>query len=1448
MAKVNSINQVDLLNNILNRFKSNQIFTNVGKTLIVVNPYRQITNAFTQDTMNIFIEESKAKSLKGYNKNIKLEPHIYQISIDTINNLLSHRKPQAIVISGESGAGKTETAKQAMKFITYYFSRGYQTSEESLEEKILSCNPILESFGNSKTVRNDNSSRFGKYIKILIDYEKNMIIGGNMVIYLLEKTRVCKVAKGERNFHIFYQIIKAFRYILIHDFDFDKIFSDFDYIERVNKNLRFRRLVMEGFNKDFIINKSGLFNSYFKSENLNDCSNFSYLLNDIYDIEKVDDVKCFFETLESFLLTGFQDQEILKIIEITCGILLLGNIEIQSNPIENEECVITERGYYFIEKAANLLDIEPKILKQALLYKIVEINKKFEYVSLELKDCITSRDTLAKELYYRLFSFMVRKMNLILDGRKTSVSGRSSITSMSICHIGLLDIFGFECFETNSLEQLCINYANEKLQQMYINDIFKETRRLFETEGLFEHFQAINYEDNQKIIDLIDGSPNGIFICLESKCKMKQVDDKGFARNVMFQNKNSTCLLKSRLGEENFIIKHTAKDVDYNSKGYCEKNLDEFKLIMENSLSTIKDKFKIDVFASESNLSEQKPGMFNKEKFLCGKFMKDMSKLKLELEKCVCHYIRCLKPNEAKKANLFVSSFVMQQIRYLGILDTIRIRREGFPIRLTHLQFFMRYEDVCSWDGKPDPKQLSWDDPNLGLFNEKLVSQLCPTFSTDLDILFGKTMMLIKQESYDKLDKIRGKLIAVIEKSVTLIAMKFRSRKCRINFLKLRKYAELFKEKYFMKKCYVNIRKIKKFAKMVTQRIKIIKIRENIFTYGKKLLKIKKLVRSYTIKFRLKKVSMKLLRLKRAFAKFRCKLKYILYKRMKFLVRQILEKSLNIYYTIKSNKSAINIQKHFRTFMFKKKKALVWEESKRKIQDLRYTMASTKIQKNYRGYKLRKFKKLSELLARKIPAYIRSRKMVNYIKNLRIKIVIIQRAFRKYFIFQKILRIRTAEFNELENTLESENKIYNDVTLFPNNNLRAKSQKYSSIQKIEKDFLNKHYYERKLLSHQPELYLNTTHLKVSHFNDPKLLFFAHILDLDVMVNTDEVYQTPWSETVCEIQNFCIEKSHPVMGIELGGTHTSLINSNGKIFTWGYNSNGQCGYEMKKDLQFKYDFFKLNKKKDKKCAELQNNENSLNKKTEIFNKYLEKFETIMTEENEKKDNKITYVDDNFSITKDKNYYNNDENNIKEVFSHKSFNDFYYLKDPIIIDNYECKEIKSGEDYSILLNTDGNVIVCGKNSKWSLGIKNKKNVFTPQVINEIFSNEKMNVKIISLACNNKIKVFLNEVGEVYVLDINKLGLPKKIKINIKFSNVECGHDFTVLLASSGLIYTFGNNSQGQLGHGDFIVRSHPTEISYFKFGGIKAVQMSCGYKHVVIKNSLNKVYTWGWVNIY
>ena len=529
MASASDICEIDLLNNLTNRLvNSKEQFTNVASTLLIVNPYEKNKEIYSNEKIEYYIklhEKNPPQFRQVYD-----QPHLFDLVLIAIEKLLKTGNNQAIVISGESGAGKTEAAKNAMKCIIYYFQgetkeeRLYnaktfnsRSESEPLEKKILSCNPILEAFGNCKTLRNDNSSRFGKYVTINIDFDLKKVIGANIITYLLEKSRVITQAKNERSFHIFYQLLNC---------------GDTELLDKLQLS--------------------------------QDPKNYNYLSNSNVKLKNVNDTQMFGETMECFRINDFTDEEITSILKMIAGILLLGNVKFVQ---KGKKCDIED--IYLIKKICELFQCDEDTLIKALTLKINVINKENIESPLSYENCITSRDSLAKEIYNRIFLWIVKKMNSRLCPTYTSIYEEDEINNnKNIKKIGLLDIYGFECFETNSLEQLCINYTNEQLQKLYINDFFQFEIDDLTKEGLSDKTGFIKFVDNQPIIDLIDLSPNGIFLKLDD-CSFQDKDDKYFVELLKTELiKNKYIILPKIKNDMVIKIKPSAKDVPYNCNNF----------------------------------------------------------------------------------------------------------------------------------------------------------------------------------------------------------------------------------------------------------------------------------------------------------------------------------------------------------------------------------------------------------------------------------------------------------------------------------------------------------------------------------------------------------------------------------------------------------------------------------------------------------------------------------------------------------------------------------------------------------------------------------------------------------------------------------------------------------------------------------------------------------------
>ena len=408
MADTKDINEVDLLYNLKNRLNNDKTFTNVGPTLIIVNPFKAIKGVYGPEKIEYFTEKQNQENPELREK--ITEPHLYDLVLIAIREILKKNpKNQALIVSGESGAGKTVATKNSMECITYFFSKfnkniNNNSDETPLEKKILDCNPILEGFGNAKTVRNDNSSRFGKYVKIKLNNETNIIEGAEMFTYLLEKSRITELGPLERSYHIFYFLLKGADDNLLNELHLKRDIKLYNYLWHDKNSTQ------------------------------------------VIDVPSINDIECFKEVIDCFKSTKFTDEEIKEIFKVISAVLLIGNITFK---IENNICIIENEDVY--NNICELLQVDKDELLNSLTRKFLPSEQQYggAFEENKIKNYF---DGLAKELYNRCFLWIVKKLNKTLDTQSED----------NFKYIGLLDIFGFECFqkEHNSIEQLCINYTN----------------------------------------------------------------------------------------------------------------------------------------------------------------------------------------------------------------------------------------------------------------------------------------------------------------------------------------------------------------------------------------------------------------------------------------------------------------------------------------------------------------------------------------------------------------------------------------------------------------------------------------------------------------------------------------------------------------------------------------------------------------------------------------------------------------------------------------------------------------------------------------------------------------------------------------------------------------------------------------------------------------------------
>eukprot|EP00002_Diphylleia_rotans_P005133 TRINITY_DN1421_c0_g2_i1.p1 TRINITY_DN1421_c0_g2~~TRINITY_DN1421_c0_g2_i1.p1 ORF type:complete len:1295 (-),score=319.08 TRINITY_DN1421_c0_g2_i1:220-4104(-) len=624
------LNEAAVLHNLSVRYKKNEIYTLVGYILIAINPYKYLPLYSEKH-----FEDYRGKAIG------RMPPHVFAIADRAYRSMKAEKKNQSILISGESGAGKTETSKFVMQYLVKIGGRGNQ--EALNERRIIESNPILEAFGNAKTLRNNNSSRFGKFLEIHFDSSNN-VVGALIVTYLLEKSRLVYQNKGERNYHIFYQLCKG-----------------------ATKEMR-ALYELETPDKYYYLSQSGCI-----------------------EIVGVDDSKEFQTVQKAMADVGFSAAELSQVFGIVAGLLHLGSISFKGLT-SGDGCMIDgEKSQVCLQRAAKCFGLDTEFLFKKLTSRVVVGGSKrgssYE-VPLKVQEAIYTRDALAKATYERLFLFIVKKIN----------ESFSFDMELSANSIGILDIFGFEYFQVNSFEQFCINFANEKLQQHFNEHLFIQEKEIYKLEGI--SIPDIHYSDNQDCIDMIEKKPRGIIPMLDEECRLPKATDVTFTSKIHKEYAShgrfkAPTFSQANTGprvtrDEAFVVKHYAGEVTYTTAGFLDKNNDNLRtdillLMMTSRFDLIKS-----LFDDTSEPGDRK----NTFKTVGNYFTKQLNELVSTLNSGVCHFIRCIKPNEQQKPQIFEGGMILNQLRCNGMLDVLNLMHAGYPTRCPYDDLYERFKPV----------------------------------------------------------------------------------------------------------------------------------------------------------------------------------------------------------------------------------------------------------------------------------------------------------------------------------------------------------------------------------------------------------------------------------------------------------------------------------------------------------------------------------------------------------------------------------------------------------------------------------------------------------------------------------------------------------------------------------------------------------------------------------
>ncbi|XP_015825442.3 myosin VIb isoform X1 [Nothobranchius furzeri] len=700
------LNEATLLNNVRVRYNKDHIYTFVANILIAVNPYYDIPKLYGPDA----IKSYQGKSLGT------LPPHVYAIADKSYRDMKVLKISQSIIVSGESGAGKTENTKFVLRYLTTTYGSG-----QDIDERIVEANPLLEAFGNAKTVRNNNSSRFGKFVEIHFN-DKNAVVGGFVSHYLLEKSRICMQSNEERNYHIFYRLCAGASKDLKEKLHLDSP-DNFRYLNR-------------GCTRYFASKDSDkqILQSRKSSEHLKVGALKDPLLDDQGDFNRM---------CVAMKKIGLNDTEKLDLFRVVAGVLHLGNIDFEETGSSSGGCIIKNQSNETLQYCAELLGLDQDDLRVSLTTRVMLTTAggtkgTVIKVPLKVEQANNARDALAKAVYSRLFDHVVQRVNQCFPFQTSSN------------FIGVLDIAGFEYFEHNSFEQFCINYCNEKLQQFFNERILKEEQELYQREGL--GVNEVHYVDNQDCIDLVESKLVGILDILDEENRLPQASDQHFALAVHNKHKDHfrlTVPRKSKLAvhrnlrdDEGFIIRHFAGAVCYETTRFVEKNNDALHMSLESLVSESKDKFVRELF--ENNTSKDSKQKAGKLSFISvgNKFKTQLNLLLEKLRSTGSSFIRCVKPNLKMVSHQFEGALILSQLQCSGMVSVLDLMQGGFPSRAPFHELYNMYQAYM-------PDKLTRLNPRL--FCKALFKALG---LNDNDFKFGLTRVFFRPGKFAEFDQI----------------------------------------------------------------------------------------------------------------------------------------------------------------------------------------------------------------------------------------------------------------------------------------------------------------------------------------------------------------------------------------------------------------------------------------------------------------------------------------------------------------------------------------------------------------------------------------------------------------------------------------------------------------------------------------------------------------------
>ncbi|EEA06774.1 myosin head family protein [Cryptosporidium muris RN66] len=1299
LTKLAHTNEASVLYILNERFKKDLIYSYVGRLLIAVNPFKMISGLYGKENIQKY---KKADYRFGLPSN--LPPHTFAIAQKSLQLLESQKSNQSCIVTGESGAGKTETARQLMN----YYALVGENINNKVQDVILGANPLLEALGNSKTLRNNNSSRFGRFIKLCIDNSKG-ITGGCISSYMLELSRIGHQIENERSYHIFYQILKYYK------------------LEPNISKFKFREI------------------SWYKYLNSSKC----------YDVDTIDDVKEFslnvYPQMERILS---KKEDIEELICLYSGILLVGNIEFDEHEAMGTDNAAYIKSHDIFDDISTLWGVDKKTFEELILTNSIDIRGTKVTSALTPTRALEQIESCAKEIYLKCFEYLIKLINIAIQ-----------FDESKNFWIGILDIYGFEVFKINGFEQFLINFANEKLQQFFVLSVFETELKEYEDE-LIVH-DDIKYEDNASLVHLFDGK-GGLFDLLEEACLLANSTYENFTNSCHKMCKNKTgYLLPKGSVEDKFIIEHTAKTVEYTTKEFVIKNKHRLRpeiieLFKQSKNNIIKKSFENVEIINSNKL---------KGKFVANIFKISIDELLNILHSTSAQFIRCIKPNEKKVADLIEPDMVVDQLQSLSIMEAILLLQKGYAYRETFENFIKENMIIMKLLGQNIYNESS--DPK-----EQCIKAMKSMKIPEKEWQIGKTKIFIKKDGWLAVERYFRSSIKKLLPIVECLVSIYRITTVREKMLNR---VSMLIRCQSLAKTYIKTRFLIQRNKLVKTFIGIVLLMNTskiVIRCEKAALKIQKVYRGYKVRASVNNELKKKIAGKK------------IYKLIRSLViaLRIKKKWMNVIIAIRSNRAASRLQKAWRRYRINKfikelKKNVIQQVKALKIQScwryyylrkimlhyIKIAVPARKIQSLWRGYWVRKYM----VHAAEFDKIRDKLRKVHYI-------IIIQSMIRRYWILAHLEQLYwSADF--LQPIIHSKltrvywKKLKNSViciqSWWKGDRVRQiiREERLNVLlmsERVRTQYLTRCECRNVLAWDIERRNMNRIIIGSSKEKPPQegLQVIQIVVDVDI----SREYPVGWMEGLKGL-NF---SENYIKDIAIGGFHTVVLTGSGKVYTFGMNDKGQLGV----------------------------GKNSI----ELLGRA------------------IIRLNNPLQLTK-------------------------------------IKSISSGIDHCIALSTSGMIYCWGANDYGQCGSNvNNTYLISPTIItlpsnskNTIFTfAEAGGFHCVAITSENKILVWgrgfdlgLEGVnGSIFTpMQLNSPNLQKLGNIN----SLHCGLATTFLLGVNGYIAVFGRSTYGILGLGRGVYSTkRPKIITSI----CRVIDLSVGYNFVLAVTTDGNVYQWGQIPVW